>query len=90
MFNSFSNSFSYNINAVSGTLRKSHPKSRIIIRSIDKDLLIFDKEKPQIWISSFDQRDIVILQVMLCGENTALVEFVEKKDFEELVGEDNA
>ena len=90
MFNSFSNSFSYNINAVSGTLRKSHPKSRIIIRSIDKDLLIFDKEKPQIWISSFDQRDIVILQVMLCGENTALVEFVEKKDIEELVGEDNA
>lgn len=89
MFNSFGNSFSYNINAVSGTLRKSHPKSRIIVRELDRDLMIFDKEKPQIWISSFDQRDIVILQVMLCGENTALVEFVEKKDFEELVGEDN-
>lgn len=89
MFNSFSNSFSYNINAVSGTLRKSHPKSRIIVRELNKDLLIFDKEKPQIWISSVEQRDIVILQVMLCGENTALVEFVEKKDFEEMVGEDN-
>ena len=88
MFNSYSNSFSYNINAVSGTLRKSHPKSRIIVSEIRKDLRIFDIKKPNIWIESFDVRDIVILQVMLCGENKALVEFVEKKDFE-MLGEGN-
>ena len=84
MFNSFSNSFSYNINAVSGTLRKSHPKSRIIVSEIKDTLRIFDKEKPHIWIEQFNTKDIVILQIMLCGENMALVEFVEKKDFEEL------
>lgn len=87
MFNSFSNNFSYNINAVSGTLRKSHPKSRIIVSEIDEGLHIFDKTKPQIWISGYDTRDIVVLQIMLCGENQALVELVEKKDFEEKVGE---
>lgn len=83
MFNSFSNSFSYNINAVSGTLRKSHPKSRIIVSEIKDNLRIFDKKNPNIWIEHWDIRDIVVLQVMLCGENMALVEFVEKKDFEQ-------
>ena len=88
MFNSFSNSFSYNINAVSGTLRKSHPKSRIIVSEIRSDLGIFSKDKPDIFLDFNRQPEIVVLQVMLCGENTALVEFVEKKDFE-MVGEDN-
>ena len=88
MFNSFSNNFSYNINAVSGTLRKSHPKSRIIVSTIESDLKIFDKKYPRIWLENWIEPEIVILQVMLCGENTALIEFVEKTDFEELVGED--
>lgn len=30
-----------------------------------------------------DSKEIVILQVMLTGENTALVEYVLKSDFEE-------
>lgn len=92
MFNSYSNSnhFAYNINAVSGTLRKSHPKSRIIVSTIEKGLLIFDKVKPQLYIDYNQHPEIVVLQVMLCGENKALVELVEKKDFEEIVGEDNA
>lgn len=90
MFNSYSNSnhFSYNINAVSGTLRKSHPKSRIIVIEIKETLRIFDKEKPAIWIKDFDTRPIVVLQVMLCNNNMALVEFVEQEDFE-LVGDNN-
>ena len=87
MFNSFSNSFSYNVNAVSGTLRKSHPKSRMIVKEIKSDLDIFDKANPSLWVEHLDTRDIVVLQVMLCGENKALAEFVEKKDFEEMVGE---
>ena len=70
-------------------MRKSHPKSRIIVSEIKEGLRIFDKENPDIWISTFDTRDIVVLQVMLCNNNMALVEFVEKKDFEEIVGEDN-
>ena len=86
MFNSYG--FSYNINAVHGTLRKSHPKSKIIVSKIQEDLRIFSKENPHIWINHFDERQVVVLQVMLCGENKALIEFVELKDFE-MVGEDN-
>lgn len=45
MLNSYAsvvNKFSYNINAVSGTLRKSHPKSKVCVRKIDKDQYVFD------------------------------------------------
>lgn len=87
MFNSFSNSFSYNINAVSGTLRKSHPKSKICVRKIEDGMFIFNNEKPR--LTNYDD-EIVILQIMLTGENQALIEYVLKTDFEELVGEDNA
>ena len=34
------NRFNYNINAVSGTLRKSHPKSRIAIRGLLDNLMM--------------------------------------------------
>ena len=84
MFNSYSNSnhFSYNINAVSGTLRKSHPKSKFCVRTVDDKNYIFDSKKPRlVW----DQWavEIVILQAMLTGENRILVEYVDKQDFEE-------
>lgn len=69
MFNTaVSNKFSYNINAVSGTLRKSHPKSKMCVRPI-RDTIY--------------EEEIVILQVMLTGDNTALVEYVLKSDFED-------
>jgi uncharacterized beta-barrel protein YwiB (DUF1934 family) len=42
------NRFSYNVNAVSGTLRKSHPKSKFCVRDVNDDLCIFNKEKPSI------------------------------------------
>lgn len=83
MLNSYAsvvNKFSYNINAVSGTLRKSHPKSKVCVRKIDKDQYVFDDECPRLTSCS---KEIVILQVMLTGENTALVEYVLKSDFEE-------
>ena len=84
MFNSYSNSnhFSYNINAVSGTLRKSHPKSKFCVRKVDENNAIFDSKKPRlVW----DQWavEVVILQAMLTGENKILVEYVYKEDFEE-------
>lgn len=80
MFNTVSNNFSYNINAVSGTLRKSHPKSKLCVRRIEDNKLVFDETKPRLTTYS---EEIVVLQTMLTGENTALIEYVLKSDFEE-------
>ena len=81
MFNSYSNnnSFSYNINAVSGTLRKSHPKSKFCVREVSDGQWVFNDEKPRLKVYT---DEIVILQAMLTGENQALIEYVLKKDFE--------
>ena len=76
--------FNYNINAVSGTLRKSHPKSQIIIREMDRASREFDVNNPTTW--NLERRlaeEVVVLQVMLIGNNQGLIEFVRKKDFEE-------
>ena len=83
MFNSYNQNigFSYNINAVSGTLRKSHPKSKICVRTVDSNQYIFNEKKPILTYG--DPNEIVILQVMLTGENKALVEYVLKSEFEE-------
>lgn len=75
------NRFNYNINAVSGTLRKSHPKSKIAIRGLLDKPYIFDDEKPRLF--KFDDTEVIVLQVMLIGDNKAVVEYVNKKDFEE-------
>ena len=83
MFNSFSNSFSYNINAVSGTLRKSHPKSKFCVRTVDDSQYVFDNYKPRLVYSN--ENEIVILQAMLTGENKVLIEYVLKTDFEKMV-----
>ena len=81
MFNTnVENRFSYNINAVSGTLRKSHPKSKVCVRKIKDEVYVFNEDKPRLTTYS---PEIVILQVMLTGENTALIEYVLKSDFED-------
>ena len=81
MFNTdINNNFSYNINAVSGTLRKSHPKSKFCVRTIRDDQYVFDADKPR--LTNYEQ-EIVVLQVMLTGENMALIEYVLKSDFED-------
>ena len=86
MFDSYNNQhFSYNINAVSGTLRKSHPKSKFCVRTVSDDSYIFNAIKPRL---GWDKNsEIVILQAMLTGENQILVEYVYKDDFEQV--EDN-
>ncbi len=81
------NKFNYSINAVSGTLRKSHPKSKVILRTLSESLWIFDNEKPKLDRDTHDE--IVVLQIMLVGDNKALVEYVLKKDFEEVENEIN-
>jgi hypothetical protein len=89
MFNSYSsnNNFSYNINAVSGTLRKSHPKSKFCVREVDSSSYIFNDEKPRLVYGSHEE--IVVLQAMLTGENKVLVEYVLKKDFEQRSNDEN-
>jgi hypothetical protein len=86
-------SYNYNINAVSGTIRKSHSKSFITKVKLDDTLL--DKVNPRYTISErkyYNKEDycgynnskdypVVILQVMLCGDNQCLVEFVKTEDF---------
>ena len=74
------NKFSYTINAVSGTLRKSHPKSKLCVRAIHDSQYIFNDQNPRLTNCS---DEVVVLQVMLTGENTALIEYVLKSDFEE-------
>lgn len=81
MLNSYANnSFKFDLNAVSGTLRKSHPKSRFIVRAVDKDTCAFDPKEPSVFYNS---EEIVVLQVMLTGDNKCLIEYVNKSDFEE-------
>jgi hypothetical protein len=89
------NNFNYNINAVSGTIRKSHSKSIITMVKLDDTLL--DKINPKYTTierrysskSDYDGYNhaidypVVILQVMLCGENKCLVEFVKQENFED-------
>ena len=78
------NTFNYNINAVSGTMRKSHPKSKMIIRDLNKHSYEFNSHNPRVYDSTEGAyKDIVILQTMLCGDNRVLIEFVESKYFEE-------
>ena len=75
--------FNYNVNAVSGTLRKSHPKSKIVLRKLGNNNE-FDPYKPCVYIHEERRtRDIIMLQVMLCGNDQVLIEYVETKDFEE-------
>ena len=81
MLNSYANNnFKFDLNAVSGTLRKSHPKSRFIVRAVDKDTCIFDYKKPSVF---YNTEEIVVLQIMLTGDNKCLIEYVNKSDFEE-------
>ena len=76
------NNFNYNVNAVSGTLRKSHPKSKFVVRKLENNMWVFDEETPKIKDRG---KEIVVLQVMLIGDNRGLIEYVKKTDFE--VGE---
>ena len=80
MFNTYNGfNYNYNINAVSGTLRKSHPKSHIVVRKIDSSTCLFNDSKPTV---VHQGREAVVLQVMLTGNGNCLVEFVYKSDVE--------
>ena len=76
---SVNNKFSYKINTVSGTLRKSHPKSKFRVCAVSQELYVFDDTKPRTTLYS---AEIVVLQIMLTGENKCIIEYVEKAHFE--------
>lgn len=75
------NRFSYNINAVSGTLRKSHPKSKFCVREVSDSVFMFDNTRPRLTLHS---GEVVILQIMLTGENRCIIEYVNAPDFDEV------
>jgi hypothetical protein len=85
--------------AVSGTLIKSTPNSRIIRFHMDSELAetFFHIENPHYKKSIYKRStthphtsytselriDVVVLQVMLCGNNEYLVEFLENEKGEQ-------
>lgn len=74
------------VNAVSGTLIKTFRKSffkRFHMNSQMADQ-VFNKEKPYLGNS---YNEIVVLQVMLCGDKEFLAELIYKKDYDEMFKE---
>ena len=90
MFNSYnvSNPQAVNINAVSGTIVKNY-KDSFILRFHMKSAMaetVLDRN-PR--LKKRDSRDdtykpIVVLQVMLCGEQELLAEVMWKEDFDKM------
>lgn len=80
------------INAVSGTLVKTFRKSffkRFHMKSNMADY-IFDEEKPSLKDQRYyNSAEVVVLQVMLCGDNEFLAELIYKKDYDEMFNIEN-
>ena len=76
MLNNYSN-LNLSFNSVSGTLVKSHPKSFMVVRRSKG--YIFDDAQPRLTNSYGGQ--VVVLQVMLIGENQMLCEVIRPADF---------
>jgi len=81
--NSYENNITFN--SVAGTLVKSTKNSKFIRFHMNSGMAdtFFNKQRPYIDKSyekySRDNVDIDVLQVMLCGDNQLLVEYVEKE-----------
>ena len=74
--------FKFNVDAVSGTLHKSVRKSKFCLRNIEDDLCIFNSEEP--YLDRKHPEEIVVLQTMLAGGNKMLVEYVTRREFDEM------
>lgn len=88
MFNTTSNinNFrqNFNFNSVSGTLIKSNPLSKFVCFHQNSTMAehAFSKEP------YFYNKNVVILQIMLCGEKELLVEYIDKSDYDAQLKED--
>jgi hypothetical protein len=58
--------------------------SKFIISKLDYDLYIFNPESQRLYYKS---DPIVILQIMLIGDNKCLIEFVEKDIFDKIMSD---
>lgn len=74
--------FKFNVDAVSGTLHKSVRKSKFCVRNVSDDIYMFDEEKPR--LKRYSEDEIVVLQTMLTGGDKMLVEYVTRKEFDEM------
>ena len=84
---------SLSINSVSGSLQKTFRKSYFYqcqLGSKQEDI-IFDKENPRLGIkysNYYDkwekEKEIVVLQVMLCGDKRILLELIDKDDYDKM------
>lgn len=90
MFNSYnvSNPQTVNVNAVSGTIIKNYKDSFILRFHIDSPMAdrLFDKE-PRLKDGPFRDskcKPVVVLQVMLCGEQELMAEVMWKEDFDKM------
>lgn len=84
MFNQYDVNNSIKINAISGTIVKNYAKSFILrfhMKSQIADSLF--SESPTLKIYG-KERSVVVLQVMLCGEQELLAEVMWESDFDEL------
>jgi len=77
-----------NFNAVSGTILKSHSKSRITRCHMKSPMAgyLFDDSYPTLRKNG---KGIVVLQVMLCGDSEMLVEYIYSEDYVIESGEPN-
>lgn len=83
MCNSYTNNkFNYNINAVSGTLRKTMKDSKFIISKLADDLPIFSPNHQSLYYKS---DPIVVLQIMLIGDDKCIIEYMGKDIFDKIM-----
>jgi hypothetical protein len=87
MFNSYavSNPQTVNINAVSGTIVKNYKDSFILRFTMRSDMAsrIFDSN-PTVKLNNGSYKSVVVLQVMLCGEQELIAEVMWKEDFDKM------
>lgn len=76
-----------NVNTVSGTLVKTFRKSffkRFHMNSEMADY-IFNEDKPALKDQEYyNSKEIVVLQIMLCGDDEFLAEIIYKEDYDEI------
>ncbi len=81
MFNTYSNytnKSTIKINATTGGILKNHPSSwfeRFNLKSIRSDILL---HKP----TNNEDDDVIILQMVICGDMEVIAECVTRKDYE--------
>lgn len=88
LYNNYENNMK--VNAVSGTLTKTFKDSYFV--RFDKGSRMEDNyfdDRKSFRTDDYAEIEIVVLQVMLCGDDTFLVEAIDKKDYDKLFKKEN-